>query len=149
IKIAFYLDPLTRDTGALRVIPGSHIAADSFAQAAGKVCNSQEKFGIHGRDVPAVALETEPGDLAIFNHNTKHASFNGSTRRRMFTLNLCEHCKTPRQIAKLKEYLSIHIPAWGPRTHSELMLRTANDRRMRHLRQVIENEEHVKALHEA
>ena len=25
IKIAFYLDPLTRDTGALRVIPGSHL----------------------------------------------------------------------------------------------------------------------------
>ena len=31
LKIAFYLDPLTRDTGALRVIPGSHILQDSYA----------------------------------------------------------------------------------------------------------------------
>ena len=30
IKIAFYLDPLTRDTGALRVIPGSHLFGDNY-----------------------------------------------------------------------------------------------------------------------
>src|SRR4051812_34611705 len=28
LKVAFYLDPLTRDTGALRVIPGSHRDGD-------------------------------------------------------------------------------------------------------------------------
>jgi len=32
IKIAFYLDPLTKDTGCLRVIPGSHKVKDEFAQ---------------------------------------------------------------------------------------------------------------------
>ena len=31
LKIAFYLDPLTRDTGCLRVIPGSHKIGDRFA----------------------------------------------------------------------------------------------------------------------
>ena len=31
IKIAFYLDPLTRDTGALRVIPGSHRVGNEYA----------------------------------------------------------------------------------------------------------------------
>jgi hypothetical protein len=121
LKIAFYLDPLTRDSGALRVIPGS---------------------------VPAAALETEPGDLAIFNHNTKHASFGGSKHRRMFTLNLGQHAKTPAQFDCLKKYLSCHIPSWAPRTHSELMRSTANERRMRHLSQVIENEAHVAELYQ-
>src|SRR5919201_1641968 len=31
IKIAFYLDPLTRDTGCLRVIPGSHQPGDRYS----------------------------------------------------------------------------------------------------------------------
>jgi ectoine hydroxylase-related dioxygenase (phytanoyl-CoA dioxygenase family) len=147
IKIAFYLDPLTYGAGALRVIPGSHVVADSFGQAAQQVCNSHDKFGIHGRDIPAVALDTQPGDLAIFNHNTKHASFGGNGHRRMFTLNLGSRCETPEQLELLKQYLGMHIPTWGPRTHSELMRSTANARRMRHLQQVIENEAIVAELH--
>src|SRR4029079_13816857 len=31
IKVAFYLDPLTPTTGALRVLPGSHRETDRFA----------------------------------------------------------------------------------------------------------------------
>jgi len=147
LKVALYLDPLTRDTGALRVIPGSHIIADQFAEKVQGVCNSGDKFNMHGRDIPAVALETEPGDLAIFNHNTKHASYGGSTHRRMFTLNLGQHAHTPEQLERLKKYLSAHIPRWSPTTHSEVMKKTAGERRMRHLKQVIENEAHVADLH--
>ena len=33
IKLAFYLDPLTRDTGCLRFIPGSHRYGDAFGDA--------------------------------------------------------------------------------------------------------------------
>ncbi len=32
IKLAFYLEPLTKDNGCLRVIPGSHRNGDSFAE---------------------------------------------------------------------------------------------------------------------
>ena len=32
IKIALYLDPVTRDSGCLRVIPGSHIRGDGYAE---------------------------------------------------------------------------------------------------------------------
>ena len=91
LKIAFYLDPLTRETGSLRVIPGSHKLRDGYADMLQEqIRNSEEVWGIHGRDVPAVALETQPGDVVCFNHNTKHAAFGGSPRRRMFTINLCE-----------------------------------------------------------
>ena len=59
IKIAFYLDPLTRNTGCLRVIPGSHKIGDAFAEALHKdVRNSPTTWGIENKDVPAIALET-------------------------------------------------------------------------------------------
>ena len=68
IKIAFYLDTLTRDTGALRLIPGSHLLGDSYADALNPVTAASrlpdfdtKEAGISGRDVPAVAIETVEG----------------------------------------------------------------------------------------
>src|SRR5207302_8306815 len=62
VKIAFYLDPLTRDTGCLRVIPGSHLPGDQYADMLQeRVRRGEERWGLHGRDLPAVALETQPG----------------------------------------------------------------------------------------
>src|ERR1041385_8787551 len=55
IKIAFYLDPLTRDTGCLRVIPGSHKVGDKYAESLNEeIYKSEEKLGIQGRDGPGV-----------------------------------------------------------------------------------------------
>src|SRR5205823_1713824 len=63
IKLALYLDPLTRDTGCLRVIPGSHHVGDVYAERLQQeVGKSRDLFGIEGSEVPAVALETQPGD---------------------------------------------------------------------------------------
>lgn len=91
VKIAFYLDSLTRDTGCLRVIPGSHHLKDAYAEGLqAQIRESREQWGVAGADLPAVALEVEPGDVVLFNHNTKHASFGGGGRRRMFTLNACQ-----------------------------------------------------------
>ena len=76
IKIAFYLDELTRDTGCLRVIPGSHKMDDVYADALQQhIGESSSLWGTDGPDIPAVALETTPGDIVCFNHNTKHAAF--------------------------------------------------------------------------
>ena len=61
VKIAFYLDHLTRDTGCLRVIPGSHRRGDQYAETLeANVKQSQEQWGISGDQVPAVALEINP-----------------------------------------------------------------------------------------
>lgn len=86
IKMAFYLDSVRAATGALRVIPGSQdIKTNWDGRHPGM---SEEWYGIHPRDYPAYVLETDPGDLLIFNHNIMHASFGGSGWRRMFTINL-------------------------------------------------------------
>jgi hypothetical protein len=98
LKIAFYLDPLTRDTGALRVIPGSHWDGDGFCAALERELpewNHDRALTMPGRDVPAVAVESAPGDLVCFDHRIKHASFGGGPRRRMFTTNWIEDARTP------------------------------------------------------
>ncbi len=145
IKLAFYLDPLTRDTGCLRVIPGSHQVGDKYAEGLGQ---GMGETGLHGRDIPAMALETNPGDVVLFNHNTKHASFGGTTRRRMFTMNLCQRYPE-RLVPQLRDYLTgaarfwVEEPYWGP---SAPMQGTASPERMRHLQQVIDNFSHVPEL---
>ena len=39
--------------------------------------------GVAPEEVPAVIVETEPGDIVVFWHNTKHSAFGGSVRRRI------------------------------------------------------------------
>lgn len=146
VKIAFYLDPLTRDTGCLRVIPGSHRIGDRFADSLQQqVGRSRELWGLEGPEVPAVALETQPGDLVCFNHNTKHASFGGGARRRMFTINLCQRYPEER-LQELRDYLAGAARFWVERGYGEAMIRTAGPERMRHLEQVLANDGHLKEL---
>ena len=146
LKIAIYLDPLTRDTGALRVIPGSHKPGDKFAEGLSKdIGQSESKWGVHGRDVPAMALETQPGDVLVFNHNCKHAAFGGSKHRRMFTLNCCQRY-APERIQDLKNYISGSARFWIDRAYGPAMMDTAGPQRMRHLEQVMANDGHLKEL---
>ena len=76
VKIAFYLDTITRDTGCLRVIPGSHRLEDHYANRVQEaIKQSEHQWGFAGPDIPSQALETTPGDIVCFNHNLKHAAF--------------------------------------------------------------------------
>jgi hypothetical protein len=155
LKVALYLDPVTRDTGCLRVIPGTHRLEAGGAPACGcetpgwdarQAGRSRELWGIEPRDVPCMALESQPGDVVAFNHNLMHSSFGGSSRRRMFTLNNCRRCETPEEIADLESYVGVHGRFWIDHLHSDVMRRTASAARMVHLRQVMEHEAHLPAL---
>ena len=147
IKIAFYLDRLTRNTGALRVIPGSHrLFGDFYADTLQKdIRQSQELWGMHGRDVPALALDITPGDLVLFNHNTKHAAFGGGVRRRMFTINLCQRYPEDR-LEDLRKYIGGSARFWIDRKYSETMVGTADAERWKHLEQVRANDGHLAEL---
>jgi ectoine hydroxylase-related dioxygenase (phytanoyl-CoA dioxygenase family) len=106
LKMAFYLDPLTRDTGALRVIPGSHLHGDVFCDLLERGLTSWgggPPLGIPASEVPAVAIESLPGDLVCFDHRTKHAAFGGGARRRMFTANWHQGDHTPQMRESLLE----------------------------------------------
>ena len=146
LKIAFYLDPLTRDSGALRVIPGSHRQGEPYADwLQEKVKGSQDEWAIASADVPAMALETQPGDVVCFNHNTKHAAFGGSKRRRMFTINLCQRYPQDR-LQDLRDYISGSARFWVERKYGDTMVATAGPERMVHLEQPMANDGHLAAL---
>ncbi len=146
VKFAFYLDPLTRDTGALRVIPGSHRYGDKFADSLGTDhAEGIAKLGVPGRDIPAFALQTKPGDLAVFNFNTKHSSWGGGSWRRMFTINLAQRYPEGR-ISDLKSYIGHFANYWADRVYGERMISTAGPQRMRHLEQVMANDGHLAEL---
>ncbi len=92
IKLFFYLDPLHRDAGALRMIPGSHLTDSPFGKQLRKHLildpdRGPEVYGIDLDQVPSWSLEVEPGDVIVGNFRTVHASFNGQAGRRLFTVN--------------------------------------------------------------
>ena len=151
IKLALYLDPVTRDTGCLRVVPGSHKYGDTYANAleevtvdgASKVQNrSKELWGVDGSEVPAVALETAPGDVAMFNHRLKHSSWGGSDRRRMFTINY-EQRYDEEDLDELRERMGKETRFWIERNYGETIVKTAGPERMRHLEQRLANDGHM------
>ncbi len=146
VKMAFYLDALTRETGALRVIPGSHRYGDSYAETLqDQIGQSQEIWGVSGKDVPDLAIESEPGDLLLFNHNIKHASFGGSGRRRMFTLNFTQRYRD-EDIGEFRELIGSQSRFWIERIFDEKMVSTAGPARMRHLEQAWANDGHLAEL---
>jgi len=106
---------------------------------------SDAQWDVAGMDIPAIALETKPGDLVCFNHNTKHAAFGGSERRRMFTMNLCQRYPEHR-LGELREYISGGARFWVEEGYGEAMIRTATPKRMRHLEQVMANDDHLPDL---
>ncbi len=110
MKVSFYLDPLTRDDGCLRVIPGSHREPLHEAlkpQAAKRPETTAPPFGVEGPDLPAYPLECRPGDVFFLNMNTWHAAYGGAPGRRHMALNFvpeptnAEHEAAMRDIHKL------------------------------------------------
>ncbi len=147
IKVAFYLDPLSRDTGAVRVIPGSHRCGELYADGLQEALpDSEAAWGIAPQDVPCQVVETEPGDIVVFWHNTKHAAFGGSQRRRMYTMNFYEHVPEER-LEDFQNALANEGRFWIDRIHGPAMLRTAGPERMVHLQQVIDNDFKMKDVH--
>jgi hypothetical protein len=135
IKVAFYLDSVGKESGALRVIPGSHRLTDPEWEAR-QAAASQELWNVAGDLVPATVLPSEPGDLVVFNHNLMHSSWGGGNRRPMFTINLCRQCDRPEEVAELKKYLSDRASYWKNGANLDVVRSVPNLDRM--LRQVLD-----------
>ena len=137
VNIAFHLDPLTRDTGCLRVIPGSYNSGDQYSESVHKVSaksayvdNSQELWGIDGNEVPAFPLEVEPGDVLMFDMRIKHASFGGSTRRRGI-MYFFEERYEEADLPVLREFMETH----NEERYGERILETIDSAGMHYLEQ--------------
>ena len=143
IKMAFYLDPVGRESGCLRLIPGSHRVDSPWRTEGLRPRESEELWGVSPAEIPGdVALESEPGDLVVFDHNLLHASFGGGNRRRMFTINLHKRAKTSAELERVDGYLKGHCPvAHGFKIghmYTDTMLDTAGPGLLAHLEQLFE-----------
>ncbi len=98
VKFAIYLQPVGAETGALRVIPGSHrLPLEQNAEFAAGV----QKLPI--TEVPATVLASTPGDVVAFDLRLWHGSWGGQTDRRMCTIVYYNDPQTPEEIAYLRQ----------------------------------------------
>lgn len=134
IKIAFYLDHVSKDTGCLRVIPGSHqsqfhtelyplklwrmmqlVNEDRMDETELKpfldlgLEPDRPVFGTDQWNLPSFSLESEPGDMVIFSHYLFHGSWGGKTGRRMFTLNYMANPINEGQVEMLNKLYKNHV----------------------------------------
>ena len=104
-KFALYLDPTTRDTGSLRVIPGSHRVGEPFAEELdSRLQRVGPSFGAEDDELPSVAIETHPGDLLVFDQAIKHSAFGGVHRRHMSV-----NYVSARRVPDCRERLAIRL----------------------------------------
>ena len=130
IKIGFYLEPLTRETGALRVIPGTHkgeigkrlnVLEDLGYQPDKKV------WGMNQWDIPSVALESQPGDIVVFTESIYHSAWGGHAGRHQHAINFFKMPETQKQIDYVRGLYEGWTYALHPATnnidHDNLRLR--------------------------
>jgi ectoine hydroxylase-related dioxygenase (phytanoyl-CoA dioxygenase family) len=122
IAATFYLDPVGRDSGALRIIPGSHrpplyhdlkrLLAYSDEPTYAPLASLRQRredpqspaFGVAQPDLPCFPLESEPGDVIFWNANLWHSSFGGRAGRRMCRVAFTRNPTAPEQIEYLRLY---------------------------------------------
>ncbi|MFJ8151101.1 phytanoyl-CoA dioxygenase family protein [Streptomyces sp. NPDC094468] len=84
LRFVLYLDATAHDTGALRFLPGSHRADNGWlGEPTQHVIRHREDLGLTGGDVPAVVVESRPGDVIVFDTNVMHAAWHGDVRRQL------------------------------------------------------------------
>ncbi len=107
IKVMLYLDPLDKDNGCLRVIPGSHrlplhgqIEPENRHQHGDYV----KPFDVPGPDIPGFPFECRPGDVLFFSQSLWHSMFNGKKGRRYIALKFAARPTTDMHLASLRYY---------------------------------------------
>ena len=94
LKLIYYMEPLTAETGSLRVVPASHIEPHEkqvpeveqlrITAASGDYMPRVRALEMQPGEVMlrSVAVESEPGDVIAFAMPLLHASFGGARGRR-------------------------------------------------------------------
>lgn len=102
VKFGVYLDPLTKDTGCLRIIPGTHVlgSPDLFDQMRDTRDdeNRFRPFGLESTEVPCVPLETNPGDIVVFTESVLHGSFGGRPGRHQHAFSFISNPTTEAEL---------------------------------------------------
>ena len=94
-----YLEPLKSGTGALRVLPGSHLDPGVAVPPS------------YGGDIPVSghAVETEPGDVIAFDEHLVHGSHGGGERRQ-WRVDFVLDPQSAEDRARVLEYFAAIFP---------------------------------------
>jgi hypothetical protein len=108
IGFAAYLEPLTKDDGALRVLAGSH--RREYGDAIAQFFAASEDLAV--ASLPAFALATLPGDVIAFDERVWHASV-GGTERLQWRVDYVRAPRTKADEEGVRAYFAqIFAPEW-------------------------------------
>ena len=130
VHFVMYLQPVRADTGALRIIPGSHNSPwfeelDErpplrYAWARQDYARAEAPELIDS--IPAYVCETDPGDVVAFDWRLYHATLGGSDDRHQVSLDYLSYPRTPREVAatitQAKNYMTERdnsAEPWNPK----------------------------------
>ena len=105
VKIAFYLEPLSKENGALRFIPGSH--KGGFSERLNRISQRIDDpearvWGVPLDEVPSYAVDTTPGDVVAFKEDTYHSAWGGRAGRHQHAINYTRVPKTGEEFAHVR-----------------------------------------------
>jgi hypothetical protein len=111
VKFVAYLEPLTQ-TGALRLMPGSH--HPDFAASLKGWQRRNPALDAQGLQhqlggIPCHIAETRPGDVIAFDWHTWHASING-TDRHQWTISYAKDPHTTEETKRLQDFFGSIVP---------------------------------------
>ena len=104
-KVSIYLDPVAKDTGCLRVIPGSHLVgpSDPFALLRKQTDDPDFRpYGLLPSEISSYSIESWPGDVVVFTEELVHASFGGASGRHRHEFAFLGDPTTHEQVAYIK-----------------------------------------------
>ena len=110
VKIAFYPESLTAATGSLRVVPGSHRRNNPDLLEPiryGSDNPGSMPLGLQQLEVPSVALELQPGDIAVFTEFILHAAFGGHDGRHQHAINFMENPTTESKEQEVRSFYEV------------------------------------------
>ena len=114
VKFVFYLDPVGPDSGALRLVPGSHKLPlhDDLRE-------NMPLMGLSVEDVPSYASTCEPGDVLAFDMRCWHASSGGAEGRRMSTCCYYKNPETPEEEQGARKRVALNRRTTDQYDHSD------------------------------
>ena len=110
-KTTFYPEPVTRETGCLRVVPGSHRRRTHDLLALLRDGNTDpgfRPFGMHPSEIPSYSFESQPGDVIVFTEHLLHASFNGGDSRHQYAVSFLPNPKTDAEMAHIRGLYEVY-----------------------------------------
>ena len=119
LKVSFFMEPVRADTGALRVIPGTHFQQmrdrlDGWYDANGGWTVADAKASDIMPWSAAIALESDPGDAVIFNVKVYHAAVGDTANRRVIYINYIQKPSTPEEENYITSQYNYEKPIYTP-----------------------------------